>query len=259
MVFTLANGGFARCYIIAEEEGLLVTDVGSVGTAGDALLFIGRELGRSPEEIKYIIATHFHIDHIGGIGHLLKKSGEKARVIFHRRVGDYLSGAKTLSSLKNWITGLCPAALRSTHHVSRWGHFHFESLAGIPLPGLRNFVNLPYPADKIKYLTGATATRQPLGFGQWDVLETPGHTEDSLCLYHDSSAELICGDLILNFDKNGSGYLNPFCCNEAMTLKTYRDLCRLIRPERIYPGHGEIISRSGNALLNVRTFHETKN
>jgi glyoxylase-like metal-dependent hydrolase (beta-lactamase superfamily II) len=257
MVFALAGCGFARCYVISEKEGLLVVDVGSIGAAEDVVRFISRELGRSLEQIRYIVATHFHIDHIGGIGHLLKKSGEKTRVIVHQRVGDYLSGEKKLSRQINWITGLCPAALRSARNVSRWEHFHFESLAGIPLPGLRNFVNLPYPADKIQHIKGANATRQPLNFGQWDVLETPGHTEDSLCLYHDSSAELICGDLILNFEKNGSGYLNPFCCNEAMTLKTYRDLCRLIRPERIYPGHGEIISRSGNALLNVRTFPET--
>jgi glyoxylase-like metal-dependent hydrolase (beta-lactamase superfamily II) len=255
MVFALAGCGFARCYVVSEKEGLLVVDVGSIGTAEDVVRFISRELGRSPEQIRYIVATHFHIDHIGGIGHLLKKSGERARVIFHRRVRDYLSGEKYLSRQKNWITGLCPAALHSARHVSKWSHFCFESLAGIPLPGFRNLVNLPYSAEKIQYLDGTTATRQPLGFGQWDVLDTPGHTEDSVSLYCESSAELICGDVILNFEKGGGGYLNRFCCNEETQLKTYHDLCRCIEPERIYPGHGEIISGSGNALQNVRTFH----
>lgn len=255
MVFALAGCGFARSYVISEDEGLVVVDVGSIGTAEDAARFICRELSRSPEEIRYIIATHFHIDHIGGIGHLLKKSGDKARVIFHPRVRDYLSGEKTLSSQKNWITGLCLASLYSARYVSKWGHLRFESLAGIPLPGLRNFVSLPYHTDKIQYFTGANTARRPLGFGQWEVLETPGHTEDSVCLYRESSAELICGDLILNFEKNGSGYLNRFCCSESSLLKTYHDLCRCIEPGRIYPGHGEIVSGNGNVLLKVRTFH----
>jgi glyoxylase-like metal-dependent hydrolase (beta-lactamase superfamily II) len=255
MVFALAGCGFARCYVIDEEEGLLVVDVGSVGTADDVALFVSRDLGRPLEQIRSIVATHFHIDHIGGIGHLLKKSGEKTRVIFHPRVGDYLSGGNKLARQRNWITGLCSATLRSVRYVRRWDHFRFESLAGIPLPGFRNLVNLPYPIEKIQYLNYTTATRQPLGFGQWDILETPGHTEDSVSLYSESSAELICGDLILNFEKNGSGYLNRFCCNEDTLLKTYHDLCRCIEPERIYPGHGEIISGRGNALLNVRTFH----
>jgi glyoxylase-like metal-dependent hydrolase (beta-lactamase superfamily II) len=254
MVFTVAGGGFARCYVIAEEEGLMVVDVGSIGQAEDVARFISGQLGRSLEQIKYIIATHFHIDHIGGIGHLLKEAGEKPQVIFHQRVGEYLRGSKTLCLQKNWLAGLFPAALHSVRYIGRWGHLRFESLAGIPLPGLRRLVNLSYRA-KIQYLECATATRQPLGFGRWDVLETSGHTEDSVSLYHESSAEFICGDLILNFEKDGSGYLNSFYCSKDLILKTYGDLCRSIQPERIYPGHGEVISRNGNALLNVTTFH----
>jgi glyoxylase-like metal-dependent hydrolase (beta-lactamase superfamily II) len=255
MVFALAGCGFARCYVIAEGEGLLVVDCGSSGTAEDVERFIIRELGRSPAEIRYIIATHFHIDHIGGIGHLLKKSGEKTRVFFHRRVKDYLSGEKTPARQKNWLTGLWPATLCSARYVRRWGHLHFESLAGIPLPGFRRLVNLPYPAERIQYLHEATAFRQLLGFGRWDVLETPGHTEDSISLYCESSAELVCGDLILNFKKDGAGFLNRFCCNEEVLSQTYQALCRGIAPHHIYPGHGEIISGTGNVLLKVRTFH----
>jgi glyoxylase-like metal-dependent hydrolase (beta-lactamase superfamily II) len=255
MVFALAGCGFARCYIIAEDEGLLAVDVGSIGAAEDVERFIVHVLGRSPQEIQYIIATHFHIDHIGGIGRLLKKSGERTRVIFHPRVRAYLTGERTPARLKNWLTGLCPATLRSARYVRRWGHLHFESLSGLPLCGFRHVASLPYPAEKIQYLPKGAAFRQPLGFGSWDVLETPGHTEDSISLYCESSAELVCGDLILNFKKNGSGSLNRFCFNEEVLLQTYQNLCRSIAPRRIYPGHGEIISGTGNVLLKVRTFH----
>jgi glyoxylase-like metal-dependent hydrolase (beta-lactamase superfamily II) len=253
MVFAIAGCGFARCYVIAEEEGLLVADVGSVGTAADVVRFIIRDLGRSLQEIRYILATHFHIDHIGGIGHLLAESGGKARVAFHRRVGDYLSGAASPCRMKNWIKGLLPAAMHSAGSLRSLRHLHFESLAGVPLPGWCRLVNLPYLSDKIEYLSFDSAGRVRLGFGRWEILETPGHTQDSVCLYHQESTELISGDLILNFEQNGNGYLNPFCCDEQMVMKTYLNLCEIIRPERIYPGHGETIRGNGNALLKVRT------
>lgn len=254
MVSTIAGCGFARCYVISEEEGLLVVDVGSTGAAEDVDRFIRRNLRRSPAEIRYIVATHFHIDHIGGIGRLLGKSGAQARVFFHRRVGDYLSGSAKLSRLKNWTAALWPATVRSARYVRHWRHLHFESLVGIPLPGFRSRASVPYPAEYIQY-SYITAGRHPIGLGAWEVLETPGHTEDSICLYCEASSELLCGDMILNFEQEGSGFLNRFCWDEQTLLQTFDGLCRHIQPERIYPGHGEVIAGGGNALRNVRTFH----
>jgi len=40
--------------------------------------------------------------------------------------------------------------------------------------------------------------RSPSGFDGWEVLETPGHTEDSLSFYKPSTQEMICGDLVVN-------------------------------------------------------------
>ena len=167
--------------------------------------------------------------------------------------------------MQNWITGLMPAAIASVRHIGQPSHFPglrnmvrlpfgFESLCGIPIPGLKNIVRLPYSQERIEYLGDAKAPRYKLGFDDWEVVETPGHTEDSLSFYNEATAELICGDLILNIGCEGYGILNQFHWNREVIIKTYEMLCDTIAPKVIYPGHGEAIRSDSNALRKVDTF-----
>jgi hydroxyacylglutathione hydrolase len=255
MVYVTPEGGLARSYVISEAEGLVVVDVGSIGTAEDVAIFIKRLPGRSLQDVKCIVATHFHIDHIGGIGRLLKKCLPDTVVLFHFLVDYYLKKQRTISRLKNWLTGFLPAAVFSTRYVRKFAHFRFESFAGIPLPIFEKSLNLPYPQDRIRFINTEPSVPCKLNFGGWEILATPGHTEDSLSLYNAASGELICGDLILNFKKNGTGYLNPFCWNREAVENSYQNLIQKVDAKTIYPGHGEIINNGSNALLKVRTFH----
>ena len=244
MVYVTPAGGLARSYVISEAEGLVVVDVGSIGTAEDVAIFIKRLPGRSLQDVKCIVATHFHIDHIGGIGRLLKKCLPDTVVLFHFLVDHYLKRQRTISRLKNWLTGFLPAAVFRTRYVRKFAHFRFESFAGIP-----------HPQDRIRFINTEPSVPCKLNFGGWEILATPGHTEDSLSLYNAASGELICGDLILNFKKNGTGYLNPFCWNREAVENSYQNLIQKVDAKTIYPGHGEIINNGSNALLKVRTFH----
>ena len=244
MVYVTPAGGLARSYVISEAEGLMVVDVGSIGTAEDVAIFIKRLPGRSLQDVKCIVATHFHIDHIGGIGRLLKKCLPDTVVLFHFLVDHYLKKQRTISRLKNWLTGFLPAAVFSTRYARKCAHFRFESFAGIP-----------HPQDRIRFINTEPSVPCKLNFGGWEILATPGHTEDSLSLYNAASGELICGDLILNFKKNGTGYLNPFCWNREAVENSYQNLIQKVDAKTIYPGHGEIINNGSNALLKVRTFH----
>ncbi|MDI6777104.1 MAG: MBL fold metallo-hydrolase [Syntrophales bacterium] len=254
MVHPVLNCGFARSYIISGEDGLMVVDVGSIGTAEDVAAYIHDTAGMMAHDVRYIAATHFHIDHIGGIGHFLRQCSPETRVLFHRFVEGYLTGTRKMSPIKNWFVGLVPASLVSTRYIRRFSHLKFESLSGIPLPGLRKMVNLPYEHSKISYFGEGKCPRYKLGFDDWEVIETPGHTEESVSFYSESSGELICGDLILNMERNGRGKLNRFHWSREVITRTYHDLCGTIGPKVIYPGHGEIIKSGGDALLAVKTF-----
>ena len=281
MVHTVPNCGFARCYVVSGKDGLMVVDVGSAGTADDVRDYIKSEPGISLDMVKCITATHFHIDHIGGIGHFLVHCPATVRVLFHNLVKSYLEGERRISLISEWRSGLLPATLVSLRYVRKISHLHFESAAGIPIPGLGNMVNLPFDQQRISYFgarddssylsaspnekiapitrpdSGATPPdlkRYPLGFDQWEVIETPGHTEDSLCFYNALTEELICGDLIINMEKSGPGKLNRFCWEKAAMVNSYESLRASISVKTIYPGHGEIIRDKDNTLLKVRAF-----
>lgn len=250
-VHAVPSSGFCRTYVITGREGLMVVDVGSVGAVEDLARFIRNSLGRSLEAVRGAIVTHYHIDHIGGLGALLRACPDKAFVLFHRNVAAYLSGDRRLPPMKNWLTGLVPAFIGSLRDVSRVAHLHVESLAGIPLPGIRRWRKAPCPPSRIRFPDDRGRMRYPLGFDDWEVLETPGHTEDSISLYHEDARELICGDLILNFEPDGRGRLNRFCQDEAKVMKSFQILLEMTAPRRICPGHGHVIQGEGNVLRNV--------
>lgn len=253
-VHPIANTGFSRTYIIEGRSSLMAVDVGSVGAARDTEEYITGKLGRNLKDLKYITATHFHIDHIGGIGYLIDKCSTTTKVLFNYRIADYLSGKKKISLIRNWFSGLMPASVASARYVRRLSHLEFMNLAGIPLPGLRNFVKLPFKAEKICYIGSNGKRRYSLGFGNWEVLETPGHTEDSVSFFSEKTGELICGDLIINISKGGPGRLNRFYWRKDIIQDSLNYLCDTIKPVIIYPGHGDIIRDRENALLDVETF-----
>jgi glyoxylase-like metal-dependent hydrolase (beta-lactamase superfamily II) len=252
MVHAIPKSGFARTYLIEEDEGLMVVDVGSIGAAQEIDTYCTGILKRPLEDIRFIIATHFHIDHIGGIGTLLRKCSPETKILFHPFVKEYLAGTRELSPMKNWMNGLIPTVIASCSGIGKLSHFTFESLAGVPLSITRNRSYLPYEAW-IGYFDAKRLPRYRIGFGDWEVIVTPGHTEDSVSFYSDATKELICGDLIIG-GKDATGCLNRFCWDEALIGQTYRVLCEIIQPRIIYPGHGGIIADDENAFRVVSSF-----
>lgn len=253
MVHPVPDSGLARSYVISSPEGLAVVDPGSAGSAEAVVAFIRGMPGGGMADVRWIVATHFHIDHIGGIGRLLRSCPEDAKVLLHRKVRDYLGGNTPLPPLKNWLAAFFPTAARCFRYVRRPSHLLFESLAGIPLPGFGNRFRPPFREERISYLGGEGRQRYELDFGGWEAIETPGHTEDSICLYHQGRRELVCGDLILNLETDGVGRLNRFCEDRAQSEESFRFLCQTTRPQAVFPGHGEIIRAEENALLGVKT------
>ena len=62
------------------------------GKSNEIIKFLVNNLKRNPEDIKTIVITHHHFDHIGSLDKLKKISG--ARVAVHSADADYLSGVK---------------------------------------------------------------------------------------------------------------------------------------------------------------------
>ena len=252
MVYAVPGGGFVRSWIISTEDGLIVVDPGSVGTAEAVKAFIRSRPGWKMEDVRGIFITHFHVDHIGGIGRLLRACPDETVVFFHRLVKEYLTGERDLPRLHNWSSEFLPVALKSLRLCRHPLQLVVESLAGIPLWGFGNRFRPPLPLEKIRWLCGEGTVRCNLGLGSWEVIETPGHTADSLSLYNETDRELLCGDLILNMENDG-GHLNAFCESVEEAEETFHFLFAALKPRAIYPAHGEKILHETNALLAVKT------
>ncbi len=239
MVHPIPGSGLAQAYLITDEkDGLMVVDVGCVGAAQAVEDFCVHTIKRSLMAIRIIAATHFHIDHIGGIGALLEKCSPKTMVLFHPLVKAYLKAGRPLSPLRHWITGLLPTLIGGAFGIRKWSDLAFDGPAGVPLPFFRDQQRVSY-ADRIRYLEGNRLPRSRIGFGGWEVIAAPGHTEESVVFFNEASGELITGDLILG-RKDGRGYVNSFCWDEGQIWRSFAMLTETIRVRIIFPGHGPV-------------------
>lgn len=74
------GGPLVSAHLLVDREGLTLIDTGLWGVAGE-LRRVVAELGRNPEELREIVLTHGHLDHVGGAAEIQTWSG--ARVWVH--------------------------------------------------------------------------------------------------------------------------------------------------------------------------------
>lgn len=213
--------GFDNCYVLRGQSCILI-DGGSPGQ-GDKFRSNIQKLAMKPEEIKLIILTHGHWDHVGSAAQIKGISG--ARIAMHRREKDMLE--KSLQLLPPGRT--------------LWGQI------------LVWFMSL------IKPLIHITPVKVDILLGDEDVslaeygiagriIHTPGHSAGSVSVLL-NSGEAFVGDLAMaGFPLRCSPDLPILAENMEQVRKSWRKLLNA-GAETIYPAHGksfpaEIIRRA---------------
>lgn len=180
-------------YLVGCTGGWLLVDAGRAGSLPRLKAEL-KGLDVAPSTIRFVMATHYHPDH-GGLVQEVKR-GLGARLIIHER---QLPGLEELKA------------------------FYARKSGGLYVPAAVEQSDLllkSAPDDN-------HAVLQPLGI-QGAIVETPGHSDDSVSLVLDSG-EAFTGDLHL------PGYATPE--NFEITCESWR---RLVHrgAHWVYPAHG---------------------
>ncbi len=160
-VYCIEGAGLARVYFIGAPEYTLV-DAGSPGNAGKILTALS-QIGVPPLQVKRILVTHHHWDHVGSLWELKKRTN--AEIVAHRLDADYISGKRVRRAPR--------------HLLGRLMYATFGLLGARRVPNVE--------VDRL--------VEEGAHVGAFGVVHTPGHTPGHLCFLRDGC--LFSGDLLM--------------------------------------------------------------
>jgi glyoxylase-like metal-dependent hydrolase (beta-lactamase superfamily II) len=180
-------------------------------------------------------------------------------------VGDYLTlvdaGNDYTAFIELFELGFKPADIKKvvlTHGHRDHAMGVFELLRSYPSliesGGFELILHEAAPPDLIKAVKEfgfrVTAVRGgetlDLSGFEWEVIHTPGHTIDGICLYHTPTKTAFTGDMVLPHamaepDENAGGRLDHYLYGLKALLK--RDI------ENVLPGHGLPVAPGGRKVV----------
>jgi len=202
--------GFDTCYVLA-GSGVVVLDAGQPRKRGAFVAGLARADIR-PEDVRLILLTHAHWDHMGSAGDLKAVTGAPLAVHEKERA---------------WVeTGKPPLP----PGVTPWGRV-FMAAHRIVMP----LISVP-PAEVDVTLSDEPFSLEPFGI-PGVALPTPGHSPGSISVLLESG-EAFVGDLAMNrIPLTLSPRLPIFADDPAQVVRSWRRLLEL-GAETVFPAHG---------------------
>jgi len=211
----------ANTYIIEAPKGLVLVDSGLPGSQKRILKAIAK-LGRKPSDLRLILLTHRHLDHIGSAAALKKLTG--ARLGSHPFEKPYAAGTLVITAPSAW---------------SFYGRI-VRKLTTLEYWSLKLFRIIKFQTAKVDLAADEESILEDTGL-DGSVLWTPGHTKGSVSLFLNQSSVAIVGDLL----RGRHGKLTEPLLMESVS-QTQASVKRLLDlgPELICPGHGKPLPAS---------------
>ncbi|MBT2528273.1 MBL fold metallo-hydrolase [Streptomyces sp. ISL-99] len=205
-----------QAYLWRDGEELTLIDAGDKDAAADIEEAI-RSLGLRPENIRRIVLTHCHRDHVGAAGELAGRYG--AEVVAHRLDAPVIRGDQPVPEpvLLDWERPL-------------YAH-------GLTVP--------PAPPTRVDR---EAEDGDLLGFGDGArVVHAPGHTDGSIAVHLPRHGVLFTGDCVAGV---GQVMLGVFNTDRERALETFRRLAALA-PAIACFGHGDPLTDGTAAVLRA--------
>ncbi|GII85238.1 MBL fold metallo-hydrolase [Sphaerisporangium siamense] len=213
-------------YLVRIPGGYALIDTGVPGSAPEILDALA-QVGARPRDVREIVLTHGHVDHMGSAADLVEATG--ARV---------LAGAADAPVIR----GLRPEPEVTFTDSERV--LHEQVMAGFAAAGLPP---LRHVEVDVELRDGDVLD----GWGETvRVLHVPGHTPGSVALHLPSSGVLFPGDNVAAAE--GRVILGPFNVARQEAIASFHRLAEL-DVETLCVPHGDPVVEGAGALLKAST------
>ncbi|WP_159671887.1 MBL fold metallo-hydrolase [Streptomyces mexicanus] len=209
-----------QAYLWHDDDALTLVDAGVRG-AGVPIAEAIRSLGHDPADLRRIVLTHFHEDHMGAAAELAGRYG--AEVLAHHLDAPVVRGE---------TPGPPPV------HEDWERPIHAEALKLLP-PGE------PARPQRVTELSDGDV----LDFGGGArVVHAPGHTHGSIALHLPSHGVLFTGDAVAASPVDGAVILGVFNLDRSRAVASFRRLAALETEVACF-GHGDPVTQRAGAVL----------
>lgn len=216
----LAQTPLVNWTLVSDDSGAMLIDAGFPGSRDDVLTSL-RSLGFGPGDLRAILLTHAHIDHLGTAIWFAAAHGTPV----------YCHTAEVGHARRDYLQQVSPAALMTKAWQPRWLAWSLQvaRMGGLVRTGI----------PSVRALTAEVAATLP---GNPVALPTPGHT-DGHCSYIVNGV-LVAGDALITghpVAPHSGPQLLP-----AMFNHSAGDCVRSLRTiaeagtDVLIPGHGDL-------------------
>jgi hydroxyacylglutathione hydrolase len=206
--------GLYSFFIDAPEPAIV--DTGIASSPAEGMVSALEALGRSLEEVCWILLTHGHIDHLGGAYALSELTGGRARVAIHEADADLLRSRRAHVDL---YMDVRQQYLHNPHAEEEQTKMADAVISGEMEPDV-----LLKGGETLSLGGDVTVSVHPV----------PGHTAGSVAYVIDGQDDVFTGDAV---QVHGAASGFPGYEDPAAYRSSLRYLRDEIRPRRLYLGH----------------------
>ncbi len=236
--------GHVNGYALHADDGILLIDTGwavpeSLQTLQESL----RQIGSSPADVRTVLLTHIHADHVGSAGW------------FQREVGAWVGMHENDADQFTLRYALHESLAKATWAWAREANIP-KDIRPLALQRIGNAQARVADCRPDRLLSdGQVITHGPF---ELVVFHTPPHTSGHLCFYERSTRTLFSGDMVLPRINRGPAYRPTSSSDpyreyvESLTRLATLDTAQLL------PGHLDPIPGSSGRIEELLAHHRRR-